>query len=106
MKVYWLSWFQPTDDHRPIAFPPNKGILGWWCTGEYDGGSTLCAWVLATDEEFAKNLVKIDWPEVVKWRFIEEREKVTHCDRFQLVPWMEPRFKEAEELFNDSNNEL
>ncbi len=70
MKLYWLSWYQPTGDHRPLGFPPNGSILGWWCTGQTEEGSgTLCSYVVAPSEQEARDRVRIDWPGADEWRF-------------------------------------
>ena len=94
MKKYWLSWVCSEEDHRPVTFPPGKGILGWWCTG-YDGAdnSYLVALVKAVDEDDAKVIIKNDWPEFDgEWRFIEEKaDDYVPGDRFPLKPWMKER---------------
>ena len=90
---YWISWEQRTVDHRPLAFPPNKGVLGWWCSGyTEDGWATLCAAVDADNEEGAKSTVKIDWPEAGEWRYCEQRaDDWMPNDRFPLKDWMVER---------------
>lgn len=77
-KLFWLSWYQPTQDYRPITYPPTEPVLSWWCSGfATDGESdtaTLCAAVLATDEAMAKAAILKSWPEAAEWRFCNERE--------------------------------
>jgi len=73
---YWLSWYQVTEDYRPLTYPPNEAILGWWCSGESIHGATLCAVVEACCEEDAWSAVKLDWPEMDPTsdaRFISEK---------------------------------
>jgi len=103
----WISWIQPTDDHRPLNYPPkNPHVLGWWCTGECDDGATLCAVVdipselltaegtLLDLEEAAKLAIQLDWPEASTWRFIEERPSDwIPNDRFPQSPWMKDRLQ-------------
>jgi hypothetical protein len=48
--LYWISWVQPTNDYRPLAYPPHEAILGWWCSGYAEDGATLCAMVTAESE--------------------------------------------------------
>lgn len=93
MNLYWISWYQPTEDYRPLSFPPNEAVLGWWCTGTRcdDDASTLCAWVRAGDEEAAKAAVLRDWPEAAEWRFCEQRGHVETGGRFPLSDWMRER---------------
>lgn len=84
----WISWFQPTEDHRPIKFPPTEKVLGWWCTGDSSKGQTLVALVDAESEEEAKSHILLNWPEVVDWRFCAERDTKTFNSRFPLQEWM------------------
>ena len=93
LKRYWVSWIQPTDDHRPITYPPNKSIVGWWCSG-YDSESSpiIVALIEAENLEHAKTCVKKDWPEMYSWRFIEERDLSTKfSNRFEPSDWMYER---------------
>ena len=94
---FWISWYQPTEDHRPLTYPPNASILGWWCTGTRgsDDASTMCALVSADSEEAAKQAIRKDWPEAEEWRFCEKKESLELSDRFPLSDWMEPRFRDA-----------
>lgn len=71
MNRWWLSWYQPGPDYRPLTYPPNEQILGWWCTGQ--GGPvagsdvdlfTLCALVEAKTEAAAWKAVRKDF----RWR--------------------------------------
>jgi len=94
-SFYWISWYQPTDDYRPLTYPPNEGVLGWWCSGETDNAYTLCAWVQAANEVEAKNIIKLDWPEAERWRFCEKKDSIEPSDRFPLEEWMEERFASA-----------
>jgi len=90
---FWISWHQPTEDFRPLNFPPKQNVLGWWCSG-YGGDDTpiLCALVEATHEGMAKAVVREDWPEAEKFRFCEPRDNEWRpSDRFPLSDWMEQR---------------
>ncbi len=63
-----ISWYQPTQDFRPLSFPPNKNILGWWKTGENTSNeSTLVAIVNAVSFKDAEKIIRKDWPEVTNW---------------------------------------
>lgn len=93
---WWVSWYQPTDDPRPLTWPPNKNILGYWETGSRcsDGAFTLCAYILAPSEEAGKKIIRREWPEAKEWRFFDRAEKKSVSeDRFPMVKWMKPRFK-------------
>lgn len=99
--IYWISWYQPTEDHRPLTYPPNKGVLGWWCTGMSDKGDTLCAMVVADTAVHAEEIIRVDWPEAETWRFCDEVATTTLSDRFPLdSKWMKPRI----DAYNESNN--
>jgi hypothetical protein len=92
-KRWWVSWYQPTEDYRPLHDPPCEAVRGWWCSGETETGSfTLCAVVDAPDEQGVKDAVYEDWPEAVVYRFITEKPNdFTPGDRFPLSDWMIPR---------------
>jgi len=91
---FWISWWQPGEDYRPLTFPPNNHILGWWRSGERgEGESSLCAAVSAKDEDAAKRYVLKDWPEATDWRFCNVvASDYVPGDRFPLSDWMKPRF--------------
>jgi hypothetical protein len=98
MARFWLSWHQPTNDSRPLTYPPNQSVLGWWESGlsyevNDDGDEVvmpvLCAIVDAIDEQGAKASVLIDWPEAEGWRFVVPlRGEWSLSDRFPLADWM------------------
>lgn len=90
---FWLSWHQPGEDFRPLAYPPNAAILGWWLSGrDANDVATLCALVTAEDETAAKQAVRIDWPEAERWRFCNQvADDFLPGDRFPLKPWMKER---------------
>lgn len=90
---YWISWHQPTEDHRPLTDPPQPNVLGWWCSG-YDADETaiLCAVVVAASEGQAHAAIKVSWPEAERWRFCEScADDWRPRDRFPLKPWMKER---------------
>ena len=90
----WVSWYQPTEDYRPIGFPPNEKVLGWWCTGSGAKGATIVAVVFADNDAAAKEAVLVDWPEVEEWRFCEDmaESKLTQLStRFPVSDWMATR---------------
>lgn len=91
---YWASWNEYAKDYRPLTSPPNKHILGWWCSG-YAGDesySTIVAWVEAKNESEAKKAIAKDWPGKREWRFVEECDVgYVPTDRFPLSPWMKKR---------------
>jgi hypothetical protein len=97
MSRFWVSWYQPTEDYRPLTYPPNNHILGWWCSGHAEVGSTICAAIEAENEEAAREAVLKDWPEafdVEDWRFINEKPNDWKPgDRFSLSDWMIERFQ-------------
>lgn len=105
MKRYWCSWVCEEDDHRPLTYPPNEGILGWWCSGYTpEDHATLCALVEAESVDHVREVVLKDWPEFVKdwpsfggqlWR-IEPEEVASDwlpIDRFPLSDWMKERIE-------------
>lgn len=94
-KRFWISWIQDTDDYRPVNYPPNKAVLGWWCTGTREDGYILCAVVEADSPSDAVSKVLIDWPEISgdNLRFCDEKESSwVPSDRFVMEDWMKERF--------------
>lgn len=90
---YWISWWQPGDDPRPLHSPPKtERVLGWWVSGESETHSSICALVQADNEEEAKLAVIVDWPESkdAEWRFLQEKDAkwVPPADRFPPKDWM------------------
>lgn len=99
MNIYWISWYQLTEDHRPLRFPPGKHILGWWCTGYRgsDNAATLVAAVAAQSKEQAEWMIDFDWAapvggKQIEWRFCEELDELKTSSRFPLNDWMEERY--------------
>lgn len=97
MKRFWISWYQKTEDPRPIHFPPSQGILGWWSSGvrNSDDAHTISCVVDAKNEKEAMLEISKDWPEEEReHRFCKERENdFQPGDRFPLSEWMRDRFK-------------
>lgn len=98
VRRFWVSWVQPTRDHRPLRYPPHDPVLGWWLTGENSkGGATLVALIEAEDEKAAEMVIRNEWPEWAGWRFIEEQDAdwTPNNYRFPLSDWMKPRISSA-----------
>jgi hypothetical protein len=95
MKRFWMSWNEPARDHRPLNYPPNPQILGWWCSGYgSDDVAMLCAWVEATDEDTARAAILLDWPGNKSWRFGDEVGRDWRPgNRFPLPDWSKDRVK-------------
>jgi hypothetical protein len=94
-KRFWISWVQDTDDYRPVSYPPNKAVLGWWWSGTTPNGYSLCAVVEANSLEDAVSKVLIDWPEISgdNLRFCDQRgSSYVPSDRFVMEDWMKERF--------------
>lgn len=93
MKRFWISWHQPGDDYRPLTYPPNAAVIGWWKSGE-GRMPILCAVVAAADEGAACAAVLQDWPEATDWRFCDEKPADwMPNDRFPLSDWMRERLR-------------
>ena len=92
---HFISWYQSTGDVRPLTFPPNEQILGWWKTGErYDDVAVLVARVEADSLENAYSAILRDWPEATEepWRISDEMQPHhVLSDRFPLADWMKER---------------
>lgn len=102
MKRYWISWVQRTEDFRPLHYPPNEAILGWWCSGyDSDDNAILCAAVDAVEASDACVAIFEEWPEAKDdmaengWRIFQhdKGDNWTPGDRFPIdKPWMAERF--------------
>ena len=94
-KRFWISWYQPTQDYRPLTDPPHPQVLGWWRSGYREKTPILCALVEAQDESAARTCLEISWPEsaTAKWRFADEVPRDwMPSDRFVIdKPWMRER---------------
>jgi hypothetical protein len=93
MARFWISWHQPTADHRPLTYPPHPQVLGWWKSGyDSDDVAQLCGWIEAESEDMAKTYIRISWPEAERWRFAEQvADDWRPTDRFPLASWMRER---------------
>jgi hypothetical protein len=92
MKRWWMSWIVPEKDYRPLTYPPNDAILGWWCTGEdAQDRFILYGLVQAESLEAAEAAVLQDWPGI-EWRFQElTGPDLAFTDRFHLSDWITER---------------
>lgn len=92
MNRYWISWWQPGHDPRPLHFPPkDERVLGWWRTGTDGERTAICALVKADVSDTALAAVEMDWPESrrAEVRFIDpQHPKWMPGDRFPLADWM------------------
>jgi len=90
MKRFWISWYQPTEDYRPVYDPSKeKEPLdhNYWCSGQRmsDDAWTMCAIVEAGSVEKAEDVIRKYWPEAHEWRFCEEKPlDWTPGDRFPM----------------------
>lgn len=107
VQKFWISWVQPVGDFRPLGYPPNDQILGWWRSGfDSENNSIICACVVGEGEtvgdqmRHATTAIEKEWPEATTaqenesgWRFFERREADWKPnDRFPLSDWMVERF--------------
>ena len=89
MKRFWISWYQPSEDYRPIEVPPVDIVPGYWCSGEEFGGKNrfiMCAVVCAAIIKDAEIRISEYWPEAEDWRFCIEQEEdwMPDKDRFPI----------------------
>ena len=99
-SYWWVSWYQPTDDMRPLKDPPHEQVLGWWCSGQrlVDNAPTLCAHVQADTQKAVKDIIAIDWPEAMEWRFCQVTDHMPPGDRFPVNDgWMKERYERERE---------
>lgn len=93
LKPHWISWYQSQE-----KFGEFELHSPWWITGSYgdDDGATICAAVLAKDEEHARAIVRASYDDKTKaeglqWRFCEERpvDWSPFTSRFRRAYWMQ-----------------
>lgn len=88
MKRFWISWYQPTEDFRPLIYPA-ENTLGYWCSGFSEAGNVMCALIEATNQSSAYKTITKSWPEAVVFRFCDEVDKDWKPgDRFPVAKWM------------------
>jgi hypothetical protein len=87
---FWISWYQNTEDYRPLTDPPITAVKHWWCSGNADEGATLCAVVEAATELAAQEAVRKSWPEASDdcFRFCEKKDTdwLPPSGRFPVKP--------------------
>lgn len=88
-QLFWISWYQTTEDYRPLKDQrPEDRIIDYWCSGYRgrDDAATIVALTIATTEDDAKSLIKEHWPEAEEWRFCEviTKKGFTNNGRFTL----------------------
>lgn len=102
MRFYWVSWFHHGADYRPITFPPNDAILGWWCTGGSAVGHeySIVAHVMANNRAEAEAAIVQDWPEAKQdeWRFFNDSDHTVPQSRFVISDWSAERYERAAEI--------
>ena len=84
-RPFWVSWYA-----HAVPFEWNGP---WWISGcRGDGVDTICAAVMATSEEDARQkIVKAhDKPVELEWRFSNEQaaDWMPFCERFPGADWM------------------
>lgn len=88
LVLWWVSWVQPKELHSSFEYHGP-----WWISGEDDEGHayTICAAVMAKDEEAAKRVILDAFdaePGELTWRFAKERDGSPFSDRFPRADWM------------------
>lgn len=88
MNRYWISWEYKENTgefelHRP-----------WWVSGYGDDYATICAAVIAENEDKAKELIYDCYdiaPAIIKFRFCLEEPSTwsPFTDRFPMAEWMD-----------------
>jgi len=76
MKRFWVSWYEPDGDFRPVYDPKKESEPFdhlYWCSGLNSEAWIMCAVVDAASEKEAKKAVRKYWPTVDGWRFCEEK---------------------------------
>lgn len=88
-KRFWVSWYEPHNGGFEYGGP-------WWISGETmeePPRHTICAAVVAENEECARNVIRASHDDPMldlEWRFANERadDWEPFCDRFARADWM------------------
>ena len=85
MARWWVSWYEPSEDYRPVTWPLPPEVAGYWCSGHEWGGAqraTLCAVVDSESDVAARRVINAAWAHdgSIDWRFCDE----------QPADWMPP----------------
>lgn len=87
---FWVSWHHDIDQitNFELHYP-------WWISGSTDTTYTICAAIMAENEEDAKNIVlsSFDFKNsslLTTWRFVDKQapDWSPFCDRFAKADWM------------------
>lgn len=104
---FWISWWQPGPDWRPVVWPPPPEILGYWCSGETMEEKprfSVCVLIempkaalhapAAARRARAAGIITEMWPEAIlsesadECRFFDEVDpEWVPNDRFPLPDW-------------------
>lgn len=89
MRTFWISWWQPTEDYRPVYDPSRESEPfnhNYWCSGSDGSGDwSMCALLKAKNKADAKARIKKYWPEADVFRFCDEKpDGWTPSDRFPM----------------------
>jgi hypothetical protein len=84
---FWISWYADP------AFGEFELHSPWWISGYRDDVATICAAVLAADEDAAREAVALAYDSRSGWiefRFTTQQENgwSPFCDRFPRADWM------------------
>jgi hypothetical protein len=117
-RYKWISWHQPTDDFRPLHFPPRDEVLGWWKSGNAPNATVgkrgsvvtrLVAMVAADDEKTAREVILHEWPEAEDWMFCcdhEEPFELEYSPYRDSPMWIRERFRKHRAYKNETKSEI
>jgi hypothetical protein len=88
MKRFWISWYTDND------MGPFELNSPWWISGTDGICDSVCAAVIAEDEDAARCVVLGAYdicPLAIDWRFCQERDAnwAPFCERFPQADWMQ-----------------
>ena len=88
---FWLSWYAVND--TPSALGAFELHSPWWVSGEGEDDVSVCAAVIADNEEQAKAAIVASYDDksvFLKWRFVHQKDDnwSPFSGRFPQAPWM------------------
>ena len=79
MSTYWMRFFIPGDDPRPMTVP---APCEWWCSGSSENHSTVCALVVTDDDPESVIFDERFWPDAMIDSVDEKPDGWRPGDRF------------------------
>lgn len=92
MSLYWMRFYSPGTDCRPITVP---APCQWWCSGTTDTSTIICA-IVRSNGEPPWNALERWWPGLTPDSAQIVTEEWKPGDRFPYTPPSDNRWQDIE----------